>query len=871
MNPKNIFRTQSNSKISIYFLSIITSFQLVILSFDHLTFRIPLKSIKLIEDAVPILQNCTYRNLSFQRKSFFLEEIKFKDRKYRYEIKCTNVLVKFSNYLDLISLKPSNFLVGKLTISFTENKNPININALDINFLKDKLQILFDLNSKYINVESKGLITRTFGKNQKSNNFFNISQLDRFINLFDNLPDKYLDRFYDSKNKLSYILNFTVNDSYLLYINQKGNADNNLLHSDYCSYIEINKSNNKLQKLGVRIKDLILKFKNQSLTFGIHEIKNLTQNSDNLDFQINTKDILGAGKINGSFPNIESFTKKSSSVINFSLFSDSNSCKISNSIDWNTDTNDFRIKGLNYFFPDNLDLFILRDKKRIDLFTGDAFKVNIASLINGSSVIHNSLNIKANNFSVLNSPKGNYFANGQLDSNFSVYLNKVTGIMGSSNVNGSYSQKWSPNSYQFIVDGNCIPTDISNWFGSWWRDIWKDFSFSESEIPYGNFIISGIWGESNNSITYGHVNCKNIVYKQLPLERSILNVVVEGKNTTIQSKSTKHAFGELKGTLSFQNNNEQLNYSIEGDYPLNIGKKPFGEKVENYLKDFNITKIDILSEGEIPISKIDLTLQKLKPSFFIRFNADQKGSWFGLNFESMTGSIEANSSDFLIKLNNLKTNTGELSLELKNNSTKDWITLNTDIKNCLIFELSKSLTSLQKKSNPDQIFDKQYSYESKESLIDLTLQASGPSSNFMKLNGSGKIKVIDKELSRIPLFGFLSEGLLKSPIPIPTGSLSFDTLEGLFELKNEKIVFENLILSGNLSKAECKGSVDVLNKTIDFNAKLKLLGNIPIPLIDKIASLADPVSFLAEFKISGDWNQPSWKLLIDPLKSFRNE
>ena len=35
-------------------------------------------------------------------------------------------------------------------------------------------------------------------------------------------------------------------------------------------------------------------------------------------------------------------------------------------------------------------------------------------------------------------------------------------------VQGTYSQEWSPLNYEFVLNGQCNPTDINNWMGEWW-------------------------------------------------------------------------------------------------------------------------------------------------------------------------------------------------------------------------------------------------------------------------------------------------------------------------------------------------------------------------------------------------------------------
>ena len=59
--------------------------------------------------------------------------------------------------------------------------------------------------------------------------------------------------------------------------------------------------------------------------------------------------------------------------------------------------------------------------------------------------------------------------------------------MGKSDVNGVFKQSFFPFEYLFQVNGKCLPTDLNNWFGSWWSDIWDNFIFDHSNIPMAMF------------------------------------------------------------------------------------------------------------------------------------------------------------------------------------------------------------------------------------------------------------------------------------------------------------------------------------------------------------------------------------------------
>jgi hypothetical protein len=49
---------------------------------------------------------------------------------------------------------------------------------------------------------------------------------------------------------------------------------------------------------------------------------------------------------------------------------------------------------------------------------------------------------------------------------------------------------------------------------------------------------------------------------------------------------------------------------------------------------------------------------------------------------------------------------------------------------------------------------------------------------------------------------------------------------------------------------------------VDIIAKLNLAGNLPIPIIKNLVQFADPLSRMTEIKITGDFKNPKWELLL---------
>ena len=60
-------------------------------------------------------------------------------------------------------------------------------------------------------------------------------------------------------------------------------------------------------------------------------------------------------------------------------------------------------------------------------------------------------------------------------------------------------------------------------------------------------------------------------------------------------------------------------------------------------------------------------------------------------------------------------------------------------------------------------------------------------------------------------------------------------------------------------------TVNLSQDLLDFEARLHLLGNIP--LVSKLTQLADPLSALGNIKIGGSFDEPTWNVQFRPGKA----
>ena len=878
MNPHNAYNNILSKKKNLaVFLLLIAFLQILFLLFRTSKLKVPNALKNFVVGQLTDKANIKIENVFFQLPNYLeIEKISFLDEDLETRIVLQNVSVELNSILptsvenfEMIHAKKINFysLESESILRFSNvellSKSDHILVDLEINYHTSSLNLKGDLKYEnlkkiidlqeaekktdidYQNIQSFLQNLEIIFKDQDfTNHYIGYFSIQRKLNL--NIIQRDLPTISSLTQGLKFFFLYDIFQKEIEHINLFAN--------------EVVWSNNKL-------KYSLINFYSKS-----HDISLLNNSNKLINNHTSIQSIKLSGLLAGQIENFSVSVTAQHDIIEVNLFIDNNNSTCSNNAIYIINNNTFLLNGNNQFTPHSSNLQISTKKDMVKLFNGEKLSVSFRSSKTPIlSQYKNHVHIRANQFSVTESPLGDYEAFGYLDENVSVILDYIYGYMGDSIVYGKFTQKWNPLHYNFKIKGYCIPSNINAWLGDWWDKIWLDFKFSKQSIPFGYFNISGIWNVKTSNKTFGAVYGEDLFYKGLPVTKSHLNVSVDRNKTRISSSKSLHKFGKLSGYLSIPRydftTTTPMTYSMSGVYPLNDGKMALGKVVEKYLNDFNVSCININSEGQFPISDTENNkTSRIRKEYSAHFSSSEKGSWNGIKFDEIKGNIKSNRNQFDLKLPVVKMGEGLISVNLLSKFLKEMISLNIEIKNVKILDLYNSAIAYQNANGYGILKSFNASTPTDTGLIDLSLNTSGNSSDLMSFKGTGMIKLQDKQLSKVQLLGFISKGLSELPLPFPNGTLNFNKLEGLFELENGKILFDQLTLSGLLSKIVSKGHFDLITGELDILSKIQIIGNIPIPIINQLAKLTDPLSMFAEIKISGNWQDPKWKLSINPLK-----
>lgn len=875
MDPNKAYDTFYKYRKKLNFCLVLLFFcQLLVLFISIAGIRIPSSFIQTFM-TLPQDNTVSFKGVYFKLpKIIIAEKIELISKK-NYVIQLKNLTISSKDYIPSTFESFSTLNANIIKCTFLKSKKFISLKNIAACVEKNYLKLSFEVNSEKTLIKMKGKINLTkFSNNtkkQKSNLVSIFTEIEKYNNLIQQ-------KLYEinTTNFIELVCVFDIDENIKIDIVQVSSKDTNSVISGFKSTATFDSTNGRINRISTQIEKLRLPLFNSSVelhksNFFLSDTSNNQKDSAfNYFANFSSNSINFEGLIKASTSNLFLNINSYDEYINTVLILDNNSSNCSNFIKWNPADSTFSFDGFNNLIPNLLDFKIIKNEKLLNFFRGDLIKIGVNSFSNIKEPnFKNYITIIGNNLSVLDAPPGNYLVTGILNDNLSLTFSNAYGKMGDCEVQGTYSQEWTPLNYELVLNGQCNPTDINNWMGKWWREIWTDFEFNVDDVPLGDFIISGTWGKESSHNTVGEIKASNYKYKGLDLTNSNIKINVDAKQTSLFLNQIEHSGGVIEGRVKIPrkaaHQSELVNFKMIGDFPLNDGKKILGDFSETFLDDFNLTSIKVDTHGDIDMQSNNYDFPTTTDNDFqLITDTDKNGSWNGIKFSSFKGTIKKESNSLLVDFPTIQTCSGNISLLIDSNLSNKFSNINLKTSNLKINELFNSIISYQSKTKTVLLTNKNSTSISENGIVDFSINATCTDFDFTSLNGTGKIKIKDKELSKIRLLGLLSNGLDQLPLPFPSGTLKFSALEGLFELENGLITFDSVILSGLLSKVISNGNINLENGELNINSKIQLVGNVPI--ISKIAQIADPLAVFAEIKITGSWNDPKWEFLLTPTK-----
>jgi len=330
----------------------------------------------------------------------------------------------------------------------------------------------------------------------------------------------------------------------------------------------------------------------------------------------------------------------------------------------------------------------------------------------------------------------------------------------------------------------------------------------------------------------------------------------------------------MGGSLIFphkrNDNPVTLEFNIEGDFPFNDAKGIFGEKIKNTLSHFDAPLLSCNGSGKIYSTHVNFENDTNQTTFDLELTSLVPVSYKGITIPYITGTLEKNSGKLKghFPRFSLAGGKGRITFEEKSSESElIHIIMNLEGSNRIkLIEIFEESDLLSKEPQQPEYSNNKLNSETQElgGLVDLSFNAEGPVTDPLQFVGTGNFTLSEVEIGSINLLGGIRSKLGAFNLPLPSDALNFNRLEAPFYIDQQFIRFDQIRLTGPLSLIDANGEMDLAKKDVNLFAKLKLAGNLKIPLIKQIVNFADPLSKLSSIKISGPWSDPYWQIHIAP-------
>ena len=449
----------------------------------------------------------------------------------------------------------------------------------------------------------------------------------------------------------------------------------------------------------------------------------------------------------------------------------------------------------------------------------------------------------------------------------SVSIRKLDVQMKDYHFEGKYDHNLRTNLFRFLVRGGFIPTDINSFMKDWWDEIWPTFIIREP--AYVDFDISGDYDHNDEREMFGGVRFSNISYRGMRIDKGHATMWSFPYFFEFFDLQAFRPEGKASGSMAIiLEPDTRQDYAIRYDFLSRfdfVEAAPlFGKKIVEIGADFTLTGApEILIQGVLfdesyykptPPNNLRIEASTDKPLTYRdidleRFSLKGVYNQDGLRLDPITFGLGKGTGEGWL-FQRADQNDPEISTAYLNFKGGEPSAVVDAIP--LLRENMKDRLTVDPDDDPE------------DRNLDFSIECTGDFENPETLLGEGYIDLETPNLANVRLLGIFSLISEQFPLPITLGSFKFDRVSTSFLLNRGLIEFPNLTLHSPSSRLLASGSYDLPKETIDFDARMELLGEVKFPILAQLSALLRPVGKVFEFKVWGELDDPQWRLYLDP-------
>ena len=430
---------------------------------------------------------------------------------------------------------------------------------------------------------------------------------------------------------------------------------------------------------------------------------------------------------------------------------------------------------------------------------------------------------------------------------------------------GSIESDFTSGKYRLLLSGKLFPTDLDPALPDWWDRIWSKFEFSQEPFV-GDYDILIDWRKRQLVCFYGSAEGSNFSYNDLQLTQLSLKSSGVHNRVDLFDIKAKRAEGKGYGSLTWiykDKRNIQRLLDFETHFYADELSAFLGEGVKKVVENFSLAgpphlrfSGTLFKENAPPGLKRDILIKasSSKPLRYREIPMD----W--LEFEGRLTEERFSIDPLSFGFAGGKA-TGSLSWERA--KPVDLLTVRFNLSGA---DQKRALETIgfaaPSNEEIDASADESKKVQESPGILNLEIEASGNPENYLSFEGSGLLSIVNSELAKVHLFGGFSRLFHGTWIDFST--LNLKSAMGRFTLHRDRLNFSPIMFTGEQSVIQAEGDILFPVQDIDFRVRVFYLENPNNPITTVFSPLFKPLGDALELRLWGTYNDPKWRLLINP-------
>ncbi len=462
-------------------------------------------------------------------------------------------------------------------------------------------------------------------------------------------------------------------------------------------------------------------------------------------------------------------------------------------------------------------------------------------------------------------------------------------VQDDSHAEGSYEMDTDTLAFRFLLGGRLRPMAIEGWFSGWWDRFWANFAFGETP-PAAEVDIQGVWRRPESTTVYVGAASGPMRLREQDLDTLHTRVRVGwGSFDILGFRATQGPFVAAGGFSRLLGPDgaawSRMRFDVRSDFPADTLPRIFPQEGPALIAPFTLRaapRIHLVGETFGPASatpgaqRYDLELATFAPLTYSGFPLDH-----------LSLRLERRDSDLL--LHEIRAGfagglaTGEARLSGPDRDR--WLAFDLALADADLdlaqvrwkeFQASRPARLAPPTPTPTKAPAPgpapDAATEAKENKplggrIDLSFAATGPLDDPLAYSGRGEAKIRGADLARIRLMGPFSSLLGELGLGFTTVRLT--EADARLGLERERLVFDELRLTGPSALIEARGVYTLPEGALDFKAKVRPFEQ-RAGLLGSTADLVfSPLTHALEVELDGTLEAPTWTFSYGPTKLFR--